>query len=98
MLAVGARHAHGGAVAHAAMRRVELPRRQTVARRIAAMGRVSVTEARALLIPIAVVHAPEAAIVVRAVAIGAPAAFLIARIRREVTGTGIGRPLIDVII
>src|ERR1700736_4361265 len=103
-------------VAHAATRRVVLLRRQAVAGRIAATGRIAVTNARTYRIFVAGARAPgaevrtcavavdrgafDAGAVIVAITVGAMtiATLLIGRIGREVTGTAIGRALVDVII
>src|SRR5665213_2475303 len=86
-MAIGPRHAHRAAVAQAALvGRVET-------RRIAVMVAVTIAVV-GVTVMIAIVGV---AIMMVVVAI-APAALPIDRIRRELARTGIGRPLIDIII
>src|ERR1019366_2779337 len=114
--AIGARHAHRGAVAHAVMRRVSVTEAGMLGIAIAVMHApgtevpmraVAVDrgafEAGAIIVMGGGIGVATAivAVVIRAVAIGAPAGYrgiLIGRIRREGAGAGTGRALVDVVV
>src|SRR5665213_87284 len=86
-MAVGPGHAHRAAVAQAAMvARVEM-------RRVAVVVAVTIA-----VVGVTVMIAVVGIAIMMAVVAIAPASFPIDRIRREVARTGIGRPLIDIII
>src|ERR1700692_4301915 len=96
-IAVGARRADTGAIAHAVMG-VELPRRQAVVRRVAVTGCVSVADTGTFPISIATVHAPGTETRMRAVAVDHGAFDVGRAIVAMIGGVGVAAAIIAVVV